>query len=82
MRVTTLKMNQLCTIKDPDGSAVLMFLHDIYLNGCLYTGLSASRSALASTITIQSYLRLSDHPLYSKYARDIVICPSIGAYGT
>ena len=59
-----------------------MFLHGIYLNSCFYTGLSASRSALASAITIQSYLRLSDHPLYSKYATDIIICPIIRAYGT
>ena len=50
----------------PDVIPVLTFLHGMYHNGCLYSGLCAARSALSSLITIKGYLKLSDHPLFFK----------------
>ena len=43
----------------------------MYRNGCLYSGLCAARSALSSSITIKGYLKLSDHPLISRYLKGI-----------
>ena len=55
----------------PDVTAVLAFLHGMYHNGCLYSGLCAARSALSSLITTKGYLKLSDHPLISRYLKGI-----------
>ena len=55
----------------PDVTAVLAFLHGMYRSGCLYSGLCAARSALSSLITIKDYLKLSDHPLVSRYLKGI-----------
>ena len=55
----------------PEVTAVLAFLHGMYRYGCLYSGLCAARSALSSSITIKGYLKLSDHPLISRYLKDI-----------
>ena len=55
----------------PDVTAVLAFLHGMYRNSCLYSGLCAARSALSSSITAKGYLKLSDHPLISRYLKGI-----------
>ena len=55
----------------PDVTAVLAFLYSMYRNGCLYSGLCAARSALSSSITIKGYLKLSNHPLISRYLKGI-----------
>ena len=55
----------------PDVTAVLAFLHGMYRYGCLYSGLCAARSALSSSITAKGYLKLSDHPLISKYLKGL-----------
>ena len=43
----------------------------MHRNGCLYSGLCAARSGLSSLITIKGYLKLSDHPLISRYLKGI-----------
>ena len=43
----------------PDVNTVLTFMHGMYLN----------RSALSSVITIRGYLKLSEHPLVSRYLK-------------
>ena len=43
----------------------------MYRNGCSYSGLCAARNALSSSIIIKGYLKLSDHPLVSRYLKDI-----------
>ena len=43
----------------------------MYCNGCLYSGLCAARSVLSSLFTIKGYLKLSDHPLVSRYLKGI-----------
>ena len=43
----------------------------MYRNGCLYSGLCASRSALSSSITTKGHLKLSDHLLISRYLNGI-----------
>ena len=52
-------------------TAVLAFLHGMYCNGFLYSGLCAARSALSSSITTKGYLKLSDHPPISRYLKGI-----------
>ena len=49
----------------------LKFLHGIYNDGCLYSGLYASRSALASVVTMKRFAKLSDHPLLVRYLKGI-----------
>ena len=53
----------------PDVIAASKFLHGMYHNGCLYSGLYAARRALSSSITIKGYLKLSDLPLVSGYLK-------------
>ena len=55
----------------PDGNTVLIFMHFMYLNGCLYSGSCTARSALPSVVTIRGYLKLSKHPLVSRYLKGI-----------
>ena len=55
----------------PDINTVLTFMHGMYLNGCLYSGLCAVRSGLSSVVTIRGYLKLSEHPLVSRYLKCI-----------
>ena len=55
----------------PDVNTVLTFMHGMYLNGCLYSGLCTGRSALSSVVTIRGYLKLSEHPLVSWYLKGI-----------
>ena len=43
----------------------------MYLNGCLYSGLCAARSALSSVATITGYLKLSEHLLVSRHLKGI-----------
>ena len=50
---------------------VLKFLHGMYNDGCLYSGLCAARSALASVVTIKGFVKLSDHPLLVRYLKGI-----------
>ena len=50
--------------------SVLKFLHGMYNDG-LCSGLSAARSALASTVTIKMFAKLSDHPLLVRYLKGI-----------
>ena len=50
---------------------MLAFLHSIYLNGCFYSGLCAACSALSSVVTINGFIKLSDHPLISWYLKGI-----------
>ena len=54
-----------------DVNTVLAFLHGMYLNGCLYSGLCAARRAFSSAVTINGLIKLSDHPLISRYLKDI-----------
>ena len=51
-------------------NTVLAMLHGRYLNRCLYSGLRAARSALCSVVTIKGFIKLSDHPLISRYLKD------------
>ena len=51
--------------------SVLKFLHGMCNDGCLYSGLCASRSALASVVTIKGFAKLSDHPLLVRYLKGI-----------
>ena len=46
-------------------------MNGMYLNGCLYGGLCAARSALSSVITIRGFLKLSEHPMVSRYLKGI-----------
>ena len=46
-------------------------MHNMYLNGCLYSGLCAARSVLSSFLTIRGYLKLSEHPLVSRNSKGI-----------
>ena len=55
----------------PDVIARLAFLHGMYHNGCLYSGLCAARSAFYNSITIKGYLNLSNHPLVLRCLKDI-----------
>ena len=51
--------------------SVLTFLHDMYNDGCLYSGLYAAQSALASVVTIKGFVKFSDHPLLVRYPKRI-----------
>ena len=64
----------------PDVTAELAFLHGMYRNGCLYSGLCAADSALSSLITTKGYLKLSDHPLISKYLKEVYNSPPLPKY--
>ena len=55
----------------PNVTTVLEFLHGMYRNGYLYSGLCVARSALSSSITTKAYLKRSDHPLISRYLKGI-----------
>ena len=55
----------------PDVNTVLSFMHGMYINGCLYSGLCAARSALSSIVTIKGYTKLSEHPFISCYLKGI-----------
>ena len=59
----------------PDVNTVLPFMHDMYINGCLYSGLCAARSALSSIVTIKDYTKLSEHPFISRYLKGIYDIP-------
>ena len=43
----------------PDVNTVLSFMHGMYINVCLYSGLCVARSALSSIVTIKDYTKLS-----------------------
>ena len=43
----------------------------MYNDGCLYNGLCAARSALASVVTIKGFAKLLDHPLLVRYLREV-----------
>ena len=47
----------------PDLNTVLSFMHGMHINGCLYNGVCAARSALSSIVTIKGYSKQSEHPL-------------------
>ena len=51
--------------------SVLKFLHGLYNDGCLYSGLCATRSALASLVTIKGFAKRSDNPLLVRYLKGI-----------
>ena len=55
----------------PDVNTVLAFMHRMYINGCLYSGLCAARSALSGKVTIKGYPKLSEHPFISRYLKGI-----------
>ena len=55
----------------PDVNTVLSFMHGMYINGCLYSGLCAARSAFSSIVTIKVYTELSEHPFISRYLKGI-----------
>ena len=55
----------------PDITAVLAFLHGMCRKCCVYSGLCTARNALSSSITTKGYLKLSDHPLISRYLKGI-----------
>ena len=40
----------------------ISFLHDMYLNGCRYSGICAARDAIARAVTLTGYEKLSKHP--------------------
>lgn len=43
----------------------------MYHDGCLYNGLCATQSGLASMVTIKGFAKLSDHPLLIRYLKMI-----------
>ena len=49
--------------------SVLKFLHGMYNDDCLYSGLCAARGTLASVVTIKGFAKLSDHPLLVRYLK-------------
>ena len=51
--------------------SVLKFLHGMYNDDCLYSGLCAARGTLASVVTIKGFAKLSDHPLLVRYLKGI-----------
>ena len=55
----------------PDVNKMLSFMHGMYVNGCLYTGLCAALSALPTIVTIKGYKKLSEHPFISCYLKGI-----------
>ena len=55
----------------PDVNTVLTFIHGIYRNRCLYSGLCAVHSALSRVVTVWGYLKMSEHPLVLGYLKDI-----------
>ena len=54
-----------------DVNTVLAFMHGMYLNRCLHSGLCAARNALSSVVTINGFIKLSDHPHISRYLKGI-----------
>eukprot|EP00794_Sanderia_malayensis_P004314 gene4314-4887_t len=55
----------------PTINSVLEFLLQLHKGGCLYSGLSAARSALASIIVIPGYSSLSEHPMIARFLKGI-----------
>ena len=55
----------------PDINTVLSFMHGMYINGCLYSGLCAAHGALSSIVTIKGYTKLLEHPFISHYLKGI-----------
>ena len=55
----------------PNVTTVLEFLHGMYRNGYLYSGLCVARIALSSSITTKDYLKRPDHPRISRYLKGI-----------
>ena len=51
--------------------SVLKFLHGMYQDGCLYSGLCAARSALANVLSTKGFAKLSDHLLLVRYLKGI-----------
>ena len=49
----------------PAVNAVLSFMHGMSVNGCLYNGVCAARSALPGIVTIKGYTKLPEHPFIS-----------------
>ena len=65
----------------PDLNTVLSFMHGMCINGCLYSGLCAARSALSSIVMIKGYAKLSEHPFISLYLKGIYNrCPPLPKY--
>ena len=58
----------------PDVNTILLFTLVMYINGCLYSGLCSTRSALSSIVTIKGYKKLSEHPFISRYLIDTHPC--------
>ena len=54
-----------------DVNTVISFMHGMYINGCLYSGLCAARSALSSIVTMKGYTKMSEHPFISRYLKVI-----------
>ena len=50
---------------------VLSFLHGMYTKGWLYSGLCGAKSALSSVVCIKGFSKLSNHPMISKYLKEI-----------
>ena len=46
----------------PDVNIVFSFMHGMYINSCLYSGLCAARIALFSIVTIKGYTKVPEHP--------------------
>ena len=46
-------------------------LHVMYTKGCLHSGLCEARSALSSTVCINGFSKLSDHPMISRHLEGI-----------
>ena len=51
--------------------SILKFLHGMYNDGCLYSGLCAAWSALAGVVSIKGFAKLSNHPLLVRYLKGI-----------
>ena len=63
-------------------NSVLIFLHGIYKNGCLYSGICVARNTLSSTVMIPGYDRLSSQPFVSGFVKGIFNKrPSFPRYG-
>ena len=54
-----------------DVRSVLIFLHGMYKNGCLYSGICAARSALSSVVQVEGCEKLSSHPLITRFVKGI-----------
>ena len=71
----------------PSVNSILKILYYLYKNACYYSGLSYVCSALPTIVHIEGCSKLSDHPVISKFMKDIYnqhpnLLPVMSMFGT